>query len=342
MYSLNNSPTFYSSQISNMISNTNIYSFYEQDNNNNNNQENNDICSSIGENFINNNKNNNNQNLYFYEKTDSYKIIERYSEEEITKGIKKSFNSYNIYDYEEENIEKKDDKTTEIKHKDDEQNINYIDTSKIGSFKQQINKKNKKPYKKIYSKNLNKKRKRPIFRTINISFKFGNKLLKNNFRVSNLKCKILRNFIQEIIPFWITGKIPKKNEKLNVDNIINDYKNHKSKKISEFFNQKIKIEIANVIEIIKIKLEFTLKEAFLCFAKGTFNKGILSNVLGRLNKKNNEIDEKLFFEGLDKKAMYINNLVEKEKDYKNMRKAFSQLIEDFEKLEIDYKYNINK
>lgn len=329
MSSLNNISTFYSFQISNIKSNINCYSnpeIFEQDNNDHN-SENNEICSNINENF-----NNYKQNLIFLEKTDSFHFLEHYSEEEITKGMKRAFSANNIYGDEEENFEKKEDKNTEVKQKDYEQDIGNNNIKKIMSFEQKNNKNNKRPKKKISTKNLNIKRKKPIFKTTNSSYQFGNNLSNKSFRVSNLKSKTLRNFIQEIIPFWITGKIPKKCEKLNVDKIINDYKNpdYKSMKISEFLNKYIKVPNPFVDEIIKIKLEFTLREAFLCFAKETLNKKILLNVLDRLKLKGKEIDGKLFFQGLDKKAMYINSLIEKEKDYINMQKALSQLIKEFE------------
>ena len=141
----------------------------------------------------------------------------------------------------------------------------------------------------------------------------------------------MRIFIQEIIPFWVTKVKPNKDQKLNVNEIINNYKNpeYKDMKISDFISKEI--EIPNNIDkdIINIKLKFTLKEAFLCFAKETSSKEILRSVLARLGLKNKRIDINKFFIDLDTKNMYINGLAEKQRDYNNILKAFSQLVEEF-------------
>ena len=283
------------------------------------NQENNDICSNLGENI-----NNDEQHSNINEKKDLCEEI-----------IYKLFKPTTIYDDEEEEevIHNKMDKTTEIKKSnyiEDKKSINILNNDRI--IDQQTNKNNKRHKYKIAPKNINKKRKKPIFfRTINCYIQFGNKLLVKNFRVPNLKSKTLRIFIQEIIPFWVTGVKPNKYQKLKVNHLINNYKNHKFKsmKISKFISKKI--EIPNDIDkdFINIKLSFTLQEAFLCFAKETSSKEILLSVLTRLGLENKIIDINKFFSGLDTKNMYINGLAEREKEYKNLLKAFSQLLEEF-------------
>jgi len=309
--------------------NTNCYNnqeMFEQDNSNN--PENNDICSNLNENI-----NNNENHSIMDEKKDmsNSNFEEPCCEEILTKLFIKPTNIYGDDD-ESENTPPKVDKTTEIKKDDFFEDKNVIkpkDDVILGIQKNKINKKHKKC---ITTKFLNKKRKKTIFfRTENRYIQFGNKLLIKNFRVPNIKSKTLRIFIQEIIPFWVTNAKPNKHKKLNVNKIINNYKNPKYKKmkISDFISKKI--EIPNNIDkdIINIKLKFTLKEAFLCFAKETSSKEILLSVLARLGLKNKIIDINKFFIGLDTKNMYINGLAEKERDYNNILKAFSQLVEEF-------------
>ena len=321
-FSNNYSTSFSSPFISNTPINPYCYNnseMYEQYNSYN--QENNDICSNLGENI-----NNDEQHSNINEKKDL-------CEEIIYKLFKPTINDKNIYDDEEEVIHNKMDKTTEIKKSnyiEDKKSINNL--NKDGIFDQQTNKNNKRYKNKIAQKKINKKRKKPIFfRTINCYIQFGNKLLVKNFRVPNLKSKTLRIFTQEIIPFWVTGVKPNKYQKLNINPLINNYKNpeYKYMKISKFISKKI--EIPNDIDkdFINIKLSFTLQEAFLCFAKETSSKEILLSVLSRLGLENKIIDINKFFSGLDTKNMYINGLAEREKEYKNLLKAFSQLLEEF-------------
>ncbi len=319
-FSNNNSTRISSPFLSNTPINPYCYNNSEMyDQYNSYNQENNDICSNLGEN-INNDEQHSNNN----EKKNLCEEI-----------IYKLFKPTTIYDDEEEEevIHNKMDKTTEIKKSnyiEDKKSINILNNDRI--IDQQTNKNNKRHKYKIAPKNINKKRKKPIFfRTINCYIQFGNKLLVKNFRVPNLKNKTLRILTQEIIPFWVTGVKPNKYQKLNVNYIINNYKNpeYKSMKISKFISKKI--EIPNDIDkdIINIKLSFTLQEAFLCFAKETSSKEILLSVLTRLGLENKIIDINKFFSGLDTKNMYINGLAEREKEYKNLLKAFSQLLEEF-------------
>ena len=313
-FSNNSSTGFPSPVLSNTPINPHCYNNSEMyDQYNSYNQENNDICSNLEN--INNDEQHSNNN----EKKNLCEEI-----------IYKLFKPTTIYDDEEEEvIHNKMDKTTEIKKS------NYIEDKKsinILNNDQQANKNNKRHKYKIEPKNINKKRKKPtFFRTINYYIQFGNKLLVKNFRVPNLKNKTLRILTQEIIPFWVTGVKPNKYQKLKVNHFINNYKNHefKSMKISKFISKKI--EIPNDIDkdFINIKLSFTLQEAFLCFAKETSSKEILLSVLTRLGLENKIIDINKFFSGLDTKNMYINGLAEREKEYKNLLKAFSQLLEEF-------------
>ena len=186
--------------------------------------------------------------------------------------------------------------------------------------------------------NLNKKKKRNnFFKIINNSFKYGNNFpRKKAIRKQNMKQKILRNFIQELIPSWIYGRKPTKNERLNRDDIIKNYKNdiYKYKKLSFFLSKKetSKKDTKNDSPIksdnIKIKLEFNLRESFLCFASPKLRDEILSTVLSRLKLYDKKIDPNFFLE-FDIKDTYINSLAESQKDLENLKKSFSELIEEF-------------
>ena len=104
-------------------------------------------------------------------------------------------------------------------------------------------------------------------------------------------------------------------------------------KKNEMKNKEIIIDDTSNINIIKIKLEFNLKEAFLCFASPTSRKNILSEVLKRLKISNESIDSTKFFEKLNYKKEYINSLANGTKDCENINNAFSELIKEFQSIE---------
>ena len=163
-FSNNSSTGLPSPVLSNTPINPHCYNNSEMyDQYNSYNQENNDICSNLGEN-INNDEQHSNNN----EKKNLCEEI-----------IYKLFKPTTIYDDEEEEevIHNKMDKTTEIKKSnyiEDKKSINILNNDRI--IDQQTNKNNKRHKYKIAPKNINKKRKKPIFfRTINCYIQFGNK-----------------------------------------------------------------------------------------------------------------------------------------------------------------------
>lgn len=248
--------------------------------------------------------------------------------------------------------EKEKDKTEQEINKNDDKKDNNINSINIEIKKDadKIGDENKNNDKNLSFININNSTQYPIFSVNTISSNTGNKLVNKriSFRIQNQKSKILRNFIQEVIPGWIYGDKPKKKDKINRNNIINNFKQNKKLKLSDIYikdnkSDLIKKDITLINSIIfqndmnksdymfkSIKYEFTLKEAFLCFESEDISKRkkILSNVLERLNV-NNLIDENLFFEGLDNKVSYINGLeLNNEKYYDHYYKAFEEIIKD--------------
>jgi hypothetical protein len=314
--------------------------------------------------------------LYYIEKTNNYSNQKEYlTEDELYYKINNTFSgNKNDSDSEMKEDEKNNEPTekeayknenNEIKKKEKEkdkieQEINKNDDKKdnnINSINIEIKKdadnigdENKNNDKNLSFININNSTQYPIFSVNTISSNTGNKLVNKriSFRIQNQKSKIVRNFIQEVIPDWIYGDKPKKKDKINRNNIINNFKLNKKLKLSDIYikdikSDLIKKDITLINSIIfqnemnksdykfeSIKYEFTLKEAFLCFESEDISKRkkILSNVLERLNV-NNLIDENLFFEGLDNKVSYINGLeLNDEKYCEHYYKAFEEIIKD--------------
>ena len=279
------------------------------------------------------------RNIFFYIEKDNKtntNMQENLSDENFSKHFFSVFDKNNV---EDEKIDQNKNKTTEINPKSDGKN-NSLKKIKVKSQNEVIKKKKRINSKSTSPKNLNKKKKRDnFFKINNISFKMGNNFQRTRvIRKSNAKFKIIRNFIQESIPLWVHGKKISKMERINRDYIIKDYKNpiYVYEKISFFLkkkemkNKEIIIDDTSNNNIIKIKLEFNLKEAFLCFASQKFRQEILSEVLKRLKISNENIDSTKFFEEFNYKENYKNTLANGIKDYENINKAFSELIEEFQ------------
>ena len=316
------------------------------------------------------------QKFYYIEKTNNYSNQKEYlTEDELFYKIYDTFGGNKNDSDSEMNEDEKNNEPTEkeayknenneIKKKEKEkdkieQEINKNDDKKdnnINSINIEIKKdadkigdENKNNDKNLSFININNSTQYPIFSVNTISSNTGNKLVNKriSFRIQNKKSKIVRNFIQEVIPDWIYGDKPKKKDKINRNNIINNFKQNKKLKLSDIYikdikSDLIKKDITLINSIIfqnemnksdyifkSIKYEFTLEEAFLCFESEDISKRkkILSNVLERLNV-NNLIDENLFFEGLDNKVSYINGLeLNNEKYYDHYYKAFEEIIKD--------------
>ena len=316
------------------------------------------------------------QKFYYIEKTNNYSNQKEYlTEDELYYKIYYTFSgNKNDSDSEMKEDEKNNEPTEKEAYKNEnneiikkekekdkiEQEINKNDDKKdnnINSINIEIKKdadkigdENKNNDKNLSFININNSTQYPIFSVNTISSNTGNKLVNKriSFRIQNQKSKIVRNFIQEIIPDWIYGDKPKKKDKINRNNIINNFKQNKKLKLSDIYikdikSDLIKKDITLINSIIfqnemnksdymfkSIKYEFTLKEAFLCFESEDISKRkkILSNVLERLNV-NNLIDENLFFEGLDNRVSYINGLeLNDEKYCEHYYKAFEEIIKD--------------
>ena len=316
------------------------------------------------------------QKFYYIEKTNNYSNQKEYlTEDELYYKIYYTFSgNKNDSDSEMKEDEKNNEPTEKEAYKNEnneiikkekekdkiEQEINKNDDKKdnnINSINIEIKKdadnigdENKNNDKNLSFININNSTQYPIFSVNTISSNTGNKLVNKriSFRIQNQKSKIVRNFIQEVIPDWIYGDKPKKKDKINRNNIINNFKLNKKLKLSDIYikdikSDLIKKDITLINSIIfqnemnksdymfkSIKYEFTLKEAFLCFESEDISKRkkILSNVLERLNV-NNLIDENLFFEGLDNRVSYINGLeLNDEKYCEHYYKAFEEIIKD--------------
>ena len=316
------------------------------------------------------------QKFYYIEKTNNYSNQKEYlTEDELYYKIYYTFSgNKNDSDSEMKEDEKNNEPTEKEAYKNEnneiikkekekdkiEQEINKNDDKKdnnINSINIEIKKdadnigdENKNNDKNLSFININNSTQYPIFSVNTISSNTGNKLVNKriSFRIQNQKSKIVRNFIQEVIPDWIYGDKPKKKDKINRNNIINNFKLNKKLKLSDIYikdikSDLIKKDITLINSIIfqnemnksdymfkSIKYEFTLEEAFLCFESEDISKRkkILSNVLERLNV-NNLIDENLFFEGLDNKVSYINGLeLNDEKYCDHYYKAFEEIIKD--------------
>jgi len=169
------------------------------------------------------------------------------------------------------------------------------------------------------------------FETIKYTYKIGNKISRRKSgRKQNIIAKIIRNFIQDIIPLWVKCIEPGKNNKLNKDKIINNFKNYWGVSLFEIFQNQINISNYSKKDITYIKLQFTLKEAFICFeSKESFKrKNILFNVLNRLKLNEVNYNEKSFFNALEDIYYYIKRKAENEEEVNKFKKAFDDIIKD--------------
>ena len=158
-----------------------------------------------------------------------------------------------------------------------------------------------------------------------LPFKIGNSVQIKSLRKDNIKNKIIRNYIQDIIPNWVGNIKTEKKDKLNRDDLIFNYKKNLNKKLSDIYNGQYNLNEKD--KVIDVKLAFTLKESFLYLAKEEMRKSILSSVLSRLKMNMNNFKEEDFFLELDKQ-IYIENKSEDNKEREQYNKAFSSIIID--------------
>lgn len=256
-----------------------------------------------------------------------YEEEEQISEEDYYRSFfqnnsKAQNNFYNLDDV----CLKKEKKTIENIPKNSE--IKELKINKTSNLASKLRK--KKPKKKSKKGSFLNQKRKIFFKITNREYNYGNIIPKKCFRSQDVKNKILRNLIQDFIPSWITGHTFTKSSKINKDEIVNNIRKikYKNMKISEIFG-KNDFNLKKVDKIIKIKLEFTLREAFLCFAKNEFRNNIFLSVCDRLDINVNNGDYQIF-NGLNEKHSYINYWADNFNQYEKIKKNFSKLIKDFE------------
>lgn len=267
-----------------------------------------------------------NRNSSFYNQGEIYNF-ELYDDFEKGKKTVKNFYTFTF----KQSDEKKDTKTLkstteteEEKQKDDIKeknkkkilNIQNKNEENLNIIKENIIHTSKKIF-KVSSK------KRHLSEELN--YKIGNKLKKKSLRIDNLENKIFRNFVQDIIPNWVKCIKTGKKNKINRDYLIFNYKNYLHKKLAEIYKDQLEIYKDDIFN--SVKLEFTLKEAFLCFAVEEMRISILQIVLSRLKPNCIKIDKEKFFAEFDKE-IYIEQKSNDDKEKSQFNKAFSSLIND--------------
>ena len=273
------------------------------------------------------NENNNDvhKNSSFYNQENIYNF-EMYDDCEKGKQTVKNFYNFTF----EQSDDKKDPKTLKSTTETDEEK--QKDEIKETFKKKILNIQNKNEENLIITKEDKNNKSKNIFKVLTIkrhaseelTYKIGNKLPYNSLRIDNLKNKVIRNFIQDIIPNWVCIKTGKKN-KLNRDYLIFNYKNYLHKKLAEIYKEQLETYINDIF--IGVKLEFTLKEAFICFASEEMRKSTLQNVLSRLKINFEKFEKEKFFVEFDKE-IYIEQKSNDDKEKAQINKAFSSLIND--------------
>lgn len=215
-------------------------------------------------------------------------------------------------DYYKPNEEKNKFKNnTEINQQKFEQNGNIISNTII-TFKKVIANKNK--------KNDDNETQSIVFKTKNSNYaKNGNNINKNSERISNIKKKIIRNFLQNNVRFWISDGKGKQLKKIKIKKKLIEYKGKKLKEIyseNNDYNTKI-IKEAN--ENMLIKLDLTFEEVFKAFCF----KDIRCNFFF---KKPFDVD---FFSKLKSKREYINEKVRRKNDLALIKKSIDLILCDF-------------
>ena len=197
-----------------------------------------------------------------------------------------------------------------------EDNINisneFLSDSKIKLIKEKKKSKSKsnKKVKNVKVKNIKNfqenSTKETTYKIFNINFeKSGNIIKKNSKRGQNCRQKIIRNFIQNILPNWINDEKNKRVKKLGKKELKYKYIEYKGKKLKEIY----KISDNN-----NIKLNFYFEEAFKAFCHENLREEILYNVIKResKNEKKGKIEKynsKDFFIKFKSKKEYINEKI---------------------------------
>ena len=279
--------------------------------NDNYNYQNNDIL------FENENNNDVHKNSSFYNQENIYNL-EMYDDCVKSKQAVKNFYNFTF----EQSDDKKDSKTLKsTTETDEEKQKDDINIQNKNEENLNINKEDKKNESKNIFKVLTIKR----HSSEELTYKIGNKLKYNSKRKENVENKLKRNFIQDIIPNWVKCIKTGKKNKLNRDYLIFNFKNYLHKKLREIYKEQLETYINDIF--IGVKLEFTLKEAFICFASEEMRISTLQTVLSRLKINFEKFEkEKFFFEF--NKDIYIEEKSNDDKERDQINKAFSSIIND--------------
>ena len=265
-------------------------------------------------------KNDNNTDIYLT--TINMNNVYFINQNKSTKPESSKDNNKNIEKCTQEN----DQNELENKEKVNLQKPISIAPSKENKIKTYEDKKGKRKSKKIFT--ILKKdgfiKKKAIIR-INENKKVGYKIKIKSRRVDNIKEKIKRNIIQDIIPNWINCKEKNLNnilQKLNPSKIKDIYKT-KNEPIEKIFKSDItlkgNIDKQHNINIInnnannlkKIKFKFTLIEIMNVIIDKNKREQILSKKMPELKEKEERERKALineFFEGLKGIEEYLNEI----------------------------------
>ena len=279
--------------------------------------------------FFPENENTNNdvyKNSSFYNQENIYNL-EMYDDCVKSKQAVKNFYNFTF----EQSDDKKDSKTLKSTTETDEEK--QKDDIKQTIEKKILNIQNKNEENLIINNEDKKNKSKNIFKVLPIkrhsseelTYKIGNKLKYNSKRKENVENKLKRNFIQDIIPNWVKCIKTGKKNKLNRDYLIFNFKNYLHKKLREIYKEQLETYINDIF--IGVKLEFTLKEAFICLASEEMRMSTLQTVLSRLKINFEKFEkEKFFFEF--NKDIYIEEKSNDDKERDQIKKAFSSIIND--------------
>jgi len=303
-----------------------IYPFFDEVNMNANDNNNNTGIEPNNERFEGSeNLNNFNSNSSFSNEQNINHFDLFYVDEEKAIEIAKKFDLIS-FDKENEKLVKSTKNTTNENKSKIEINESTKDLNNENqNVKKESNSNKKSKINKINRNYLFKVLKIKRYLSEDISIKIGNSLKIKSLRKDNIRNKIIRNFIQDIIPNWVGNIKTKKKDKLNRDDLIFNYKKKLKMKLSEIY--KDQFDSNEKDKVIDVKLEFNLKEAFLYLINCKMRKTILSSVLNRLKMSLNNFKEDDFSFEFDKQK-YIQQKSDDYKESDQYNKAFTSIIED--------------
>ena len=269
------------------------------------------------------NLNNFNSNSSFYNEQNYIDLF--YVDEKTARETAKKFY---LLSFDKEN--EKSDKTTKYVINENKSKIEINESTKDlnnenQNVKKESNSNKKSKINKINRNYLFKVLKIKRYLSEDISIKTGNNLQIKSLRKDNIRNKIIRNFIQDIIPNWVGNIKTKKKDKLNRDDLIFNYKKKLRMKLYEIY--KDQFDSNEKDKVIDVKLEFNLKEAFLYLINCKMRETILSSVLNRLKMSLNNFKEDDFSFEFDKQK-YIQQKSDDYKESDQYNKAFTSIIED--------------